>query len=174
MAQLKQIQIRYIPLEDRLLLRINTADGDEFRFWLTRRYVLLLFPAVQKILASDPDIQLQRGEEQRQAVLSFQHESALANADFATEYEDQYQSLPLGEEPVLLARLQARHDGGSHVLSLRPETGQGIDLTFNEQMLHGMGKLLADAIGQANWGINVTAPGQIVPEIQVTGSGSLN
>ena len=40
--QLHQFNINYVPLEDRILLRINTLQGDEYRIWLTRRYTGIL------------------------------------------------------------------------------------------------------------------------------------
>jgi len=37
--QINQINISYHQSEDRLLMRINTLDGAELRFWLTRAVV---------------------------------------------------------------------------------------------------------------------------------------
>ncbi len=33
---IQQFNGEWIPREDRLLLRINTSNDEEFRFWLTR------------------------------------------------------------------------------------------------------------------------------------------
>ena len=37
-----QINASYFLQEDRLLLRINTANREEFQFWLTRRVALFI------------------------------------------------------------------------------------------------------------------------------------
>ena len=46
--QLFQINVSYVPGEDRLLLRVSTTGGDEYRVWLTRRFVSLLMGLLQK------------------------------------------------------------------------------------------------------------------------------
>ena len=42
------MNINYIPVEDRLMLRINTLAGDEFRVWLTRKFTELLLNLLNK------------------------------------------------------------------------------------------------------------------------------
>ena len=39
---LHQINISYVPVEDRLMMRINTKQGIEYRVWLTRRFTGIL------------------------------------------------------------------------------------------------------------------------------------
>jgi hypothetical protein len=46
MSGLRQININFDPVEDRLLLRITAGDPgniDEFRIWLTRRLIQILW-----------------------------------------------------------------------------------------------------------------------------------
>ena len=154
-AQLHQIQIRYSSLEDRLLLRINTQDGIEFRFWLTRRYVELLWPTLRKLLETDEDVRRQDDPHAREAVLSFQHEKALGRSDFDTDFEEAENERPLGDSPVLLARLQIRDNGGEHLVSMHPQEGQGVELSMNPMLLHSFCKLLADGAEKANWGLAI-------------------
>ena len=52
MGKLAQIQIRFAPVEDRLLMRLSTDDGAEFRFWLTRRYVRIMWPILHQLTVS--------------------------------------------------------------------------------------------------------------------------
>lgn len=42
MSGLQQLNLRFDPLEDRLLFTLNTADEDRFVLWLTRRVTKLL------------------------------------------------------------------------------------------------------------------------------------
>jgi hypothetical protein len=55
--QIKQLQVAYAPEHDRILMRINSAENQEVRVWLTRRMVRMLIPSLdemmQKLLASD-------------------------------------------------------------------------------------------------------------------------
>ena len=53
MSGINQIQMRFVPLEDRVLWRLNTVDSSGYQFWLTRRYVKLLWPVLLKMLTAD-------------------------------------------------------------------------------------------------------------------------
>ncbi len=46
-----QLSVSYEERQDRLLLRLNTQDHQEFRFWLTRRMSLRLLPAIDQSVA---------------------------------------------------------------------------------------------------------------------------
>lgn len=156
MSQLKQIQIAYSPVEDRLLLRINTADREEFRFWITRRYLKVLWQAIGAILAQNPQVRTQAGTAAKQTVLSFQHEKAISEADFSRRFEEGAQALPLGTAPVLLTRVQTRRTPeGNNVVGMHPEAAQGVELVVNEGVLHGLSRLIADAAGKADWDLGV-------------------
>ena len=43
-----QLSVNHDERQDRLLLRLNTQDLKEFRFWLTRRMSLRLMPAIEQ------------------------------------------------------------------------------------------------------------------------------
>lgn len=156
MPQLHQIQIRFDPKEDRLLMRIKTSDEAEFRFWLTRRYVKLLWPIVLKMLEADQQIVSQGDPTAKSAVLSFQHEKALQQSDFSTEFKEETSTLPLGETPVVLARIQLKQrKDGLNVLCMHPEKGEGIELSMNKMLLHSFSKLLTDAVAVSEWDIEL-------------------
>ena len=164
MSSLNQVQLRFIPVEDRLLLQIRTAEA-EYRLWMTRRYVRLLWPVLLDLLASNAQVQSQADPHNRSQVLSFQHEQALRQADFTTRYRENEASMPLGAAPVLLSRIQVRRrDGESRVLSLRPAEGPGVELNINDAFLHSFCKLLADTAANAGWdlelGLGLAAPVQ--------------
>jgi hypothetical protein len=159
MTQLNQIQCRYVPLEDRVLLRVNSTDHSEFRFWLTRRYVRLLWPVLSQLLQGDPQISQASDEQARQAILAFQHESALSQSTFSTAFKEEQAKFPLGETPVLLARIQTKTTTqGQSILCLHPEQGQGIDLNMNKTLLHALIRLLTDAVQKAGWELETTLP----------------
>lgn len=159
MPRLHQIQIRFVPQEDRILLRIKTTDRSEFRFWLTRRYVKLLWPIVCKMLEADQRIQLQPNAEAKSAILSFQHEKAIKESDFSTRYNEDVDNLPLGESPVVLAKIQLKKVArGDNLLCMHPESGKGIELAMNETLLHSFSKLLTDAVRVSEWDIEIRLP----------------
>jgi hypothetical protein len=43
-----QVNVSYVGEQDRVLLRINSVGGEEFRIWLTRRMCLQLLPVLDK------------------------------------------------------------------------------------------------------------------------------
>ncbi|HTT07975.1 MAG TPA: hypothetical protein VMH34_04215 [Gammaproteobacteria bacterium] len=159
MAQLNQIQCRYIPMEDRVLLRINSSDHSEFRFWLTRRYIRLLWPVLSQLLQGDPQISQTSDPRARQAILAFQHESALSQSSFSQTFREDQAKFPLGEAPVLLARIQTKTTTqGQSILCLHPEQGQGIELNMNRTLLHALTRLLTDAVQKAGWELELSVP----------------
>ena len=152
MAGLHQIQIRYEPLEDRALLRVATTDGSEFRFWVTRRYARLLWKALSGSAMPSTRAAIQPAPAAREAVMAFEKEAALARADFATDYVDQGREMPLGDAPILLARVRcARQDDGALLLALHPIEGQGIEVRLDDTLLHSLIKLLGDAARAGEW-----------------------
>jgi hypothetical protein len=48
-----QMQIRPDEQEDRLMLRLSTTEGAEFRFWLTRTFVKKLWGMLLKTVEWD-------------------------------------------------------------------------------------------------------------------------
>lgn len=168
MSRINQIQIRYAPIEDRIVLRLNTEDSSEFRFWITRRYAKILSASLIKLLNSTEDIQEHKEEEVQKAVMSFQHEEALTKADFAKTFQAQPKNLPLGNTPVLLSKLTVKQSAdGNPMLCMYPEQGQGIDLALQQQLLHSVSKLFADALQASEWGVDFSFP-QTNPAMQET------
>jgi len=155
MSQLRQMQLQYQPIQDRLVLRISTEDHQEFAFWLTRRLLQMLWPALVKGLASHTDVVLQHDPGGREAVMAFKHEAAAATADFGKPYqEDPAAKRPLGERPLLVARADVRRaDAGRLILGLRPAEGRGVELALTDELLHNLCRLLSDGVQQTGWGL---------------------
>ena len=142
--------------EDRILLRILAMDRSEFRFWLTRRYVKLLWQVLYKLMERDPAAATLPDENTRRAMMGFQHENMVRSAQFAQPFEEGATALPLGDTPVLLSRISGRPAGnGQQTLSLHPEKGSGIDLGVDNRLLHLLSKLLVDAVKQSDWDLKL-------------------
>jgi hypothetical protein len=155
MSRINQIQIRFSSTEDRIVLRLNTEDASEFRFWITRRYSKVLAAALLELLRSSEEVQEYSEQEIQNVVMSFQHEDALSKADFAKTFESQPKNLPLGNDPVLLTKLTVKQTpDGNPMLCMYPEQGSGIDLALQQSLLHSISKLFADALLESDWGID--------------------
>lgn len=148
-SALQQINMTYVPEQDRLLLRISTTNDAEFRVWLTRRYsALLLKVVVEQIereggyqrLASRPD------------TLDSLRGGALDQA-YAPAPKMTY---PLGEQGVLGYRISVGKDqAGTTNLQLLPELGQGVTFALDKPTLYLLYNILEHALSQTEWNLHV-------------------
>ncbi len=166
--RLHQLKIEFVPEHDRLMMRISTDNAAEVALWLTRRCVKRLWPLLMEMAQATPVIATQPNPEARRALLGFQHEKAVKQADFSKPYEEAPRERPLGTNPLLVTRIQPRRDQqGRHVLGLLPTVGQGVHLTLDDNLLHGMVKLIQNAVARAEWDLELKVPvgmASVVPE----------
>lgn len=164
--KLKQIKIEFSPIQDRLVMRIATDANTEMLLWLTRRCVKILWPALMALAAKAPDILLQSHPEAKTALLGMRHEEAVKKGDFSKPYEEAALVRPLGQDPILVSRIQTkREDSGQFLLSLMPEQGQGVNVALDEALLHSLCKLIQSVVGTAQWDLELKLPGAVpVPD----------
>lgn len=157
MSGINQIQMKFVPKQDRILFRINTTDSEEFLFWLTRRYVKLLWKILVELLSKNEQIATQQSDLAKKEILSFQQQEATQNMDFSKEYQEQeIAHQPLGSEPILLEKITVKNsEDGSQTLCMHPDAGQGIDLALNQTLLHSICKLIQESVTQAEWDMDL-------------------
>ncbi len=174
--RLHQLKIEFVPEHDRLMMRISTDNGAEVALWLTRRCVKRLWPLLLNMAQATPEIVVQPNPEARRALLGFQHEKAVRQADFSKPYEEAARERPLGTHPLLVTRIQPRRDQqGRHVLGLLPTVGQGVHLTLDDNLLHGMVKLIQNAAARAEWDLPLQLPsGMASAPVEESGRPSIN
>ena len=160
MSQLHQFNFLFQPEEDRVLLRFKTSDEAEFRLWLTRRVVKLLWSLLVKKLEENPQVQGVDNPSVKKTILSFQHQSAMAKTDLSQPYADKPPApKPLGETPILVTRVKAvSPQPGQHALTFAPAPGAGPELTITlpEAGLHSFCHLLMQVTEQAQWGLGLS------------------
>lgn len=153
MASIHQMQMSFVPLQDRILFRLSSTDHAEFRFWLTRRYVKLLWTALlQQLEAAQP----YQNPDIRATVAAHQHQQVVANTDFKTAYQEEEQKhFPLGEEPILVSRLQfKRSEQGTQMLCMHPDKGQGLEIAVDNRLMHSICGLLSKCVQATDWDLN--------------------
>ena len=160
---LRQINLEYVAVQDRLILRISYGGGEEVLLWLTRRCVKLLWPGLVGLAQTIPDIARQSHPEAKTALLGMRHEAALAKSDFSKPYEGTSQGAvldrPLGAEPILVARMQTRRNpDGSFLLTLLPREGKGINVALDEALLHSICELLRNIVAKTDWELKLDWP----------------
>lgn len=162
--RLERIRIEFDAEQDRLLMRILIDGGSEVLLWLTRRCVKRFWQALLKMAEWKPEIQLQASEEARTAVLHFEHQKALQEVKFSRPGEGEPsraepRAQPLGPEPLLITRIQARRTPDGHTqVALLPNEGQGANLSLSDNLLHGLMRLVQAAVAKAEWGLQLELP----------------
>ena len=160
-----QMQLSYVSTEDRLLFRLNTKARQEFRFWMTRRYVMILWHSLNQLLAKEepaaaaavPEVPVPALVDPlvEAAKKEFKHQEFVAQADFKTQYQESTY-LPLGDTPALLFSVGIKPaPDGTAMLCMHPEKGQGIEMVLNEQILHSLCQLIIDTTTKADWRLNL-------------------
>ena len=153
--QLEQFSASYDAVQDRLLLRIRSSDDAEFRFWITRRYLALLWPLLMKMADAFSGRKAPGDPLTRNALAELAHGEAVNKADFGSAYRDG-SLYPLGEEPILLGRVTVKPlQGNTQTLTLLPQDGQGINLDLDEKLVHVLARLLQQAAVAAEWALNL-------------------
>jgi len=167
MSKIHQIQFQFLPIEDRLLLKMNTTSNEEFRFLLTRRFVSLLYPILSKILDTnisnthsnkkDSSIDNQPTEHVRQKIVKQQQQDTIKNADTSRPYQSNDLTQPLGTQPILLANISTHVDDDNVKLSLTPKDGQGISFIIDQNLTHLLRNLLLESLKFADWQLDFQA-----------------
>lgn len=157
MSQLHQMQLSFVPLQDRLLLRMNTVDKVEYKLWLTRRYVKLLWVCLMNMsetFQTTPYF----GKPSRPSIFSLKPSTTTSSeVDFDTAYNENIQSV-FGEEPILVSKVSIKQqEDGRQLLCMHPEEGQGIEMTLDEAMLYSLCTLILNSIKNNGWDLNLKA-----------------
>ncbi len=155
---ISQIQVLYNAEEDRILLRVNSTDKQEFRFWITRRFSILLLRVLGEYAMSDPDVSLQVDPQARQTVQEFKREQANRNAEFDKPFKEDSSEFPLGETARLAFRLTRHRLEENLRLGIHPRQGEGINIVIDRTINANLTQLLLKAIGQAQWNLAMPSP----------------
>ncbi len=154
-----QFQMAFVLEQDRMLLRISTRDKAEFRLWLTRHVIRSLWTGLLKIIEAGPAKDTPINADKREAILNFEHQSALEQADFKTPFEEAADSFPLGEEGVLVSNIQVgRKQEGIYTLTLGPGKGNGITINLDDRLMHSFMQMLIESSKRAEWGLDLRLP----------------
>ena len=165
--KIHQLQIAFDAAEDRLLFRVSTTVAEEFRIYLTRRFVKMLWPHLLRNLESKVAIKAPVPEVRRE-VLAFEHEKAVRETDFSQPFAEPAASaphqFPLGEQPFVAVHGQLRVEGaGIYKLALNPGSGQGLEIGLDDRLMHSFCKLLETAARNAEWELSFFPPPVAAP-----------
>lgn len=148
---ISQMQMAYNPEEDRILFRVNSSDDKEYRFWLTRRFTILMLKVLKEHLDRDPDVSTQGSPEARRAVKEFKQEQAMNAANFKDEFREDNKQLPLGDDIRVAFKLTYKNTGDNLQLGIQPKQGQGVNMAINRDINLSMTRLLLAAAKKGDW-----------------------
>jgi hypothetical protein len=156
-APVNQLHISLVPAQDRLLLRVATANRRELRLWMTRRFVKVLWPMLLESLQADPAVAGQTDPYARKEVLSFQHHQAVQDTEFTAEYKAPPRTRPLTQTPLLLTRARCSAEGPDLTrVELITARDRSFQLTLDRTTIHSLCKLIADCAGKAKWDLDLS------------------
>lgn len=155
MSNLQQMQLTYDQLQDRLVLILYTQDWCEYRFWITRRAVRMLWKMLTELLARDQKDQQQHQQESQQIGKKIEQETS-QRQPLAEQYSSRLTRKPLGEEPLLIYKVMASpgKQGGSF-LRLEDIQGRSIEFGGDSKIITALCQLIRRITKQAEWDLHL-------------------
>jgi hypothetical protein len=165
--QLQQINCKYSPEEDRIILELSTSGQTAYRLWLTRRFAQLFWQIIHKSIQSKPAVAQQAEPKTKKAVMEFQEKEALENADFKTDYKSMDLTYPLGETPILPTTINYTPKGSVSTYTFKAQDGKAVSFNLNQQLLYSLSHMLMSATQKAKWdlGLKLTDADMKTPSV---------
>lgn len=163
---LEQLNLVYLPQEDRLLFRIgfsapnDNASKQEVKMLLTRRLVQRLWPTLIDALQMQMRIDRPEASFASEDLVKLQHQESVQTfaqeGHFEKVYDEVERTSALGEAPQLIDAIHFRlNPQQAFHMQLVTEKGNNIDLKMPTDMVHGFSKLLQDATKKAEWQLDL-------------------
>lgn len=157
-----QIQLRYDPTADRLLLSVRSHGAELYTAWLTRRMIARLnepFRRAVARLALPPRTAAVPVPEAQAMLEQVARERPLKDADFSRPFEStQDATYPLGREPLLASEIDVRSPpAGGLVIALREARGRRLEMSLSNDLATALMRLLDQALAQADWALPAPA-----------------
>lgn len=145
---LQQLNISYVPKEDRLLFRVRTGKNTEFRIWFTRRFTDLMMKFLTEKMQ-------QFGGAEAIAVSDDTQQTLREGAMEQKYQEPQAPDYPFGENGFVAFQIKTGSDKDNNLhLQILPEKGKGMNLKLDRKMLFMLHNLLSQGIKHANWNLD--------------------
>jgi len=154
-----QICVEHDPVEDRVLMRMNTHDKELIEIWLTRRIALQLMPALDQLntelVAKQTGVNTPLMDQQSKKLMAdLVHQRTLDQSNFSTPFHP-YENLLTGPRPFLVTHLQAslfEHAGlRIELMEKIASSERQLELTLDNELLQGFQHLLFKSVEAAQW-----------------------
>ena len=145
------VNASYVADEDRLMLRINTSNQEEFRLWLTRRLCLDLIIKIENL--SLQDLNQKHTKVESKTIDSFNQERLEQQINFNTPYNPK-STLPFGAMPILIKDISIKTNASQDnttLIDLILANNKVLTTNMPRKSLNSIRILLKNCCTQANW-----------------------
>ncbi|MDP2881904.1 MAG: hypothetical protein Q8N89_10010 [Azonexus sp.] len=159
--QIRQLQVACDQVQDRLLLRISTQDDEEYRIWLTRRFLRELWPHLARLTGKEA------------AAMPVVSEIPVGEAvDFEQPFSDENATYPLGSTPLLSSELKVDTlSDGTFNLTFREGRERSFQVAMNVELLQTLCAMLRAGAEHAQWSLpldDAPVPTSATPAIDIS------
>lgn len=141
--QIRQLQVACDQVQDRLLLRISSQDDEEYRIWLTRRFLRDLWPHLSRLAGKQAVATPIIGELPADEAVDFDQAFSEENATF-----------PLGSTPLLSSEIKVDTlSDGTFNLTFREGRERRFELAVNGDLLQTLCAMLRAGAEHAQWNL---------------------
>ena len=153
--RIKQLNGTYVPVEDRLIFRFNTDQGDEFVFLFTRAITRRVLNTLGTMTTRN--LARQHTEEVAQVVQEFEKEALAKTTDYSSQYAPG-QKFPMGQAPALVVDIKTP-PAPDEILALDLELANRLtaNLKLTRELAQNISILLEKLAGGAGWDLGTAA-----------------
>ena len=150
---INQFSANYDPAEDRILLRFNTTDLKEFRFWLTRRSTDQLLNVLPRQTEQGEQIQedLQKQIEKKQESKTLKSEGAKQALKSQTPEFIKGNEFPIGEGPEVVSFINVELAGALYKVQFILKIGKTVSVSVKPDLMLKVHSLVNLIAGKAKW-----------------------
>jgi len=141
--QIRQLQVACDQVQDRLLLRISTQEDEEYRIWLTRRFLREVWPHLSRLAGKQAVATPIVGETPADEAVNFDQ-----------AFSDENATYPLGSTPLLCSELKVDTlSDGTFNLIFREGRERSFQLAVNADLLQTLCAMLRAGAEHAQWNL---------------------
>lgn len=141
--QIRQLQVACDQLQDRLLLRIATQQDEEYRIWLTRRFLREIWPHLARVAGHHVEPAPAASEK-----------PADQTANYEQPFSDENATYPLGITPLLSSEIKVDTlSDGTFNLRFREGRERSFQLGLNVELLQTLCAMLRAGAEHAQWNL---------------------
>ena len=146
----------YSSEQDRILLRISTAEKSEYQLWLTRRFIKILWGALMTTMEKDTELEKDLIPEVHDAMLAMQHQEALQTINFNQTHAEDNRDLTSNTGPLLIKGGTLAAEGPRVTgLNLNLENNMAVKVSLNNKLMHAFCHMTSSTYFRAEWELSM-------------------